>query len=246
MTNAPKVRFHNDGPFEINEDMAGLVPMALSDEQTALMEDIEINGQRDPIVLWRGEMVDGRCRSKALTMLGMNYIYKELDDELSEDDVAAYVKSVNTRRNLTLTQKVVSAYKKYDKNRSANTIPGIARSWSIGSAILNNMLFIAKHKPDFVDPLFNGLSVEIVNKDGIEVSSNKITAIWAFVKREQEIVVNREVDHAWKADGAIKTQVGKEWFYDFIKEHGIQNIEVMKALADAANFRYKLNKKDEK
>ena len=35
-----KVRQISDGPFEINEKLAGLVPMAIIEEQVALTSDI--------------------------------------------------------------------------------------------------------------------------------------------------------------------------------------------------------------
>ena len=51
--------------FPINEEMAGIVPMASDKEQIALTDDIAANGLREPVVLWRKEIVDGRCRQKA-------------------------------------------------------------------------------------------------------------------------------------------------------------------------------------
>jgi len=236
--NAPKIRFHKDGPFDINEDLAGVVPMALNNEQVALMSDIEENEQRDPIVLYRGKVVDGRCRMKALDHLGKNYMYKELDNDLTEEDVKIYVKSVNTRRNLTLTQKLTTACKDYLKNEGVKSVKKTAESWGVGAPSLNNALFIAKHMPNFIDPLFNGLSVEIVDKHGNTILSNKITAVFAYVKRIIENASKKEPDHAWSANAAIYTQVGKEWFYDFIKKHNIQNTEVLIALADSANYKF--------
>jgi hypothetical protein len=238
MINAPKVRFHKDGVFEINEYFAGLVPMANVNEQAALMSDIKDNGQREPITLYKGKVVDGRCRMKALNLLGMNYIYKELDDDLTDDEVKAYVKSVNTRRNLSITQKVISAAKSYMSESNKMSIPKIAQAWGISTPLLNNGLFILKNRPDLIEPLFNGMSVEIIDKHDKIVNSNKITAIWAYVKRALECAKETSSDHAWTADSAIKTQKGKEWFYDFIKNHGITNVSVMMALADTANYRY--------
>jgi hypothetical protein len=242
---APKVRIYKDGPFEINEAIAGVVPMALPDEQNALTDDIRDNGQRDPIALWQGQVVDGRCRMKSLTLLKMPYIYKELDDDLTLEEVIAYVKSVNTRRNLTLTQKIIVAVKNYlDPNTKKLSIKSTAKAWGISMASLNNALYIADKKPEFIEPLFNGLSVEIIDKHGEERVSNKITAIWAYVKREEEKTPKYEEQHAWSADSHISTQAGKEWFYDFIKEHKIQNVAVMMALGDTANCRYPIRSKD--
>ncbi len=243
MINSPQVRFHNEGPFEINDKLAGVVPMALPQEQIAMMNDIMENEQRDPIVLYKNKIVDGRCRMKALTQLGKNYIYKELDSELTEQEVKTFVKSVNTRRNLTLTQKIIVACNYYLEDEINTTIKETAMSWGISAGSLNNAIYIAKYKPDFIEPLFNGLTVEIRDKDGNIKFSNKVTAVYAYVKREHENVLKKEDEHSWSADSSIQTQAGKEWFYSFIKKHSITNIEIMIALADSANYKFQFYKK---
>ena len=58
--------------YPINEDLAGLVPMANEAEQLILKNEIkEENGLLLPVVLWRGHNVDGRC-----IYLIYIYIYK--------------------------------------------------------------------------------------------------------------------------------------------------------------------------
>ena len=103
--------------FPINEEMAGIVPMASDKEQIALNDDIAANGLREPVVLWRKEIVDGRCRQKACIIAQRPIMAKELDDSLTEDEVRIFVKSVNTRRNLTATQKIISACKDSFNNK---------------------------------------------------------------------------------------------------------------------------------
>ena len=51
--------------------LAGIVALADEAEQTALTEDIRANGLQDTIVLWNGEVVDGRCRLKAWQIIGL-------------------------------------------------------------------------------------------------------------------------------------------------------------------------------
>ena len=55
-------------------EYAGLVPMASEKEQVALTIDIKANGLREPILLWRGEVVDGRCRMKSCLSNHVNSI----------------------------------------------------------------------------------------------------------------------------------------------------------------------------
>ena len=185
MVGEVRVRMVKDGYFPINESMAGLVPMASEADQVALNDDIAENGQKDPIVLWRGEIVDGRCRQKALQLIHGPVIYKELDPELSEEDVRVVVKSLNTRRSLTLTQKgMVAAYDSLKPN--SNSIPVVAKSWGVGRGTVDNARYIIKQDDRIAKRLFDGESVDIVNKDGKEVSSNKITAVYAYLKRKEE------------------------------------------------------------
>jgi hypothetical protein len=197
----------------INEKLAGIVPMALPNEQAALTADIMQNGLREPVVLWRGEIVDGRCRQKACVLANKPIMAKDLDDNLTEEEVATFVKSVNTRRNLTLTQKIIVAFKEAVNPNNSKTVADIAKSWGVAETSVKNAKYIAKERPDLIEPLFNGLSVPIVDKTGKSILSNKVTAVYAHVKREKESITMVE-DHGWKEDSVIKTQVGKDWFYE--------------------------------
>ena len=132
-----KVRKPSEGPLPINEKLAGIVPMALPAEQAALTNDLMNSGQKDPIVLWKGEVVDGRCRQKALVTIGKEILYRELDSSLTEEEVKVFVKSVNIRRNLTTTQKIISACRESMVPGSASIV-AIAKSWGIGDKTLKN------------------------------------------------------------------------------------------------------------
>lgn len=207
-----KVRLSKDGPFEINHKLAGLVPMAGEAEQAVLTTDIEANEQREPIVLWHGEVVDGRCRQKALTALGKHILYKELAEALTEEEVRIYVKSVNTRRNLTPTQKVMAACKESLRPDEGRSVFQLAKSWGIGKEILTNARYIARTRPDLVDILFNGKSINIIDSGGNSKVTNKITTIYAYLKRLEESV-SEDTEYGWGDNTYIKTQAGKEWYY---------------------------------
>lgn len=232
-----KVRMIKEGGFPVNEELAGLVPMAMESEQLALTLDIKEHGQRDPIILWKGEVVDGRCRQKALVSLGFHILYRELSSDLTKEEVAVFVKSVNTRRNLTMTQKIMSACKESMKPNS-KSIAKIAESWGISVGILNNARYIANTRPDFIAPLFNGSTVTIANSKGEEIQSNKITAIYAYLKKLEE-TVSEDTSYGWKADASIQTQAGKEWYYDIVSMIGIaDNVMIKMALAELANYKF--------
>ncbi len=231
-----KVRMAKDGPFEVNDKLAGIVPMATELEQVALTADIEANEQRDPIVLWRQKVVDGRCRQKALVLLGKHILYKELDDELTEEEVIVFVKSINTRRNLTGTQKVIVAMKESLKPGS-KPIDVIARSWGVSKVMVNNARYINSERPSFIEPLFNGLSVSIVDSNGREVSSNKVSAIYAYLKRTSENGVAMD-EHGWEEQTSFVSQRAKEWYYSFVKDNKVTDVITRMAIARLSNLEH--------
>ena len=218
----------------INHKLAGLVPMASEAEQASLTADIIANGLRDPVVLWRGEIVDGRCRQKACLLANKPIMAKDLDDDLEEADVRIFVKSVNTRRNLTITQKVMSACKDSLRPDSDSTIV-IAKAWGIGRDILNNARYLAKHWPEVIEPLFNGESIEIIDGAGKAVVTNKVSAIYAYKRRLNEAVAS-DTTYGYKEDAYITTQAGKDWYYQQVAK--ISEPSTRMLIAELANYKF--------
>jgi hypothetical protein len=210
-----KVRPASLGEFTVNDELAGLVPLALQSEQVALTQDIAANGQKEPIILWKGEVIDGRCRQKALVQLNFPIMYKELDEELTKEEVEVFVMSMNTRRNLTESQKVASAAKDYVKHKTTKTIKKVAKAWGISTGILTNAVWILGKYPKELEVIFNGGTIPIVDSSNRHVDSSKITAIYAYFRRmEQEAIT--DYDHGWQEHTQIHTQKGKEDFYKIL------------------------------
>ena len=233
-----KIRMSKDGGFPVNEALAGLVPMATEVEQAVLTADIRDNEQRDPIILWHGEVIDGRCRQRALTTLGKHILYRELDDKLTEDEVRIFVKSVNTRRNLTSTQKVMTACRESLRDGNTRKLVDIAKSWGISEGLLKNARYIAKVRPEFVGPLFDGSTVKIINQHGVEVETFKVSAVYAYIKKAEERAVEN-IDHAWREDTYINTQIGKEWYYEQVRLLELVGIKHAKRnFAELANYKF--------
>lgn len=234
-----KIRLNKAGAFPVNEKLAGLVPMASDAEQAVLTADIRDNEQRDAIVLWRGEVVDGRCRQKALTTLGKHILYKELDDALTENDVKVFVKSVNTRRNLTPTQKVMIACRESLQPNSTRALALIAKSWGISKEILGNARFIVREKPEWEEVLFNGGSVKIIDSQGNPKVTNKVTTIYAYLKKLSE-AVEEDNQYAWQEDTYIKTQAGKEWYYEkaSLVDSQTDKVQLKRLIAELANYKF--------
>jgi uncharacterized protein YnzC (UPF0291/DUF896 family) len=229
--------------------LANIVAMAGEREQTALTQDILRNGQNEPAVLWRGKIVDGRCRQLACTTLDIPLETRELDAKLTEDEVAKVVKSLNTRRNLTETQKLASAY--LEQNRTGRTNKEVASEWAISVRSLQNFKYIAQFRPELVQPLFNGDSVAIIDPDkGYKVTTNKVNTLARIVKLEQEagkveVVKPSQIESIeYSVTGAISTEVGRAEHRDLVKayKHSASKEEMFSAMAaELMNYKYQVS-----
>lgn len=231
--------------YKIHE-LANIVAMANEHEQIALTEDIKQHGQREPAVLWHNQIVDGRCRQLACLTLGIELQVKELDDELSEEDVAKVVKSLNTRRNLTQTQKMMSAFKQQEESWKTNE--EVSKQWGIPLGSYKNARYVATNRPEFVDPLFDGKSIVIYDIDKErDITTDKINTIARIIKKEKErkaLVVDKSEEVTFSVDGIIKTEAGKAWYYNHMNDIFTDNmvdpkIAIGMLLVELANLKFK-------
>jgi site-specific DNA-methyltransferase (adenine-specific) len=92
--------------YEYHE-VANIFPMMSADEFSALVEDIRANGQRQPIYLHEGRIIDGRNRYRACQQLGIDSDTRVWDGVGS---LVSFVVSLNLqRRHLTSSQKATVA-----------------------------------------------------------------------------------------------------------------------------------------
>lgn len=233
--------------YEIHP-LANIVAMAGEREQQALTQDIKRNGQNEPAVLWRGKIVDGRCRQLACATLGVVLETRELDNRLSESEVAVIVKSLNTRRNLTETQKIVSAY--IEQQRTGLSNAEIASSWGVAVRSLQNFKYVGAHRPELVEPLFNGDSVVLIDPDkGHKITTNKVNTLARIVKLEQEqgkveIVSATEVDNRqYSVMSPINTEIGRREHKDLVAsfKHSSNKEKMFSAMAaELMNYKYRV------
>ena len=88
---------------------ATLFPMMGPEEMEGLKQDIQKHGLATPIVLWQGQLVDGRNRLQVCRELEIDAECRELDPQ---EDPYRYVVSHNLhRRHLTVAQRSMVAAK---------------------------------------------------------------------------------------------------------------------------------------
>ena len=85
--------------------IAEAFPDMRDEEYAKFKKDIEENGSREPITVWKGEVIDGRHRLRACRELGIEPRYDFLPDD---DDPWKFATSKNLmRRDLTKGQKAM-------------------------------------------------------------------------------------------------------------------------------------------
>ena len=114
----------------------------------------------------------------------------------------------------------------------------IAKSWAIGEKLAKNAKYIWKQDESMAIELFNGKAVTIVNDKGVEVTTSKITTVYAYLKRLEEKVPDVPEDYGWDANSYIATQAGKDWFYRIVPKVKDNSNEVNRLLAELANYKF--------
>lgn len=119
-------------PLPIHE-LANIVPRATSQEQEALDHSIahKFRTNLGSILLWKGAIVDGRNRQESC--IKANLDPRDYSVELSTtetyQEVEELVLSAQIRRNLTDTQKAISAYR--TSLLKGNTQESSAKQWGV-------------------------------------------------------------------------------------------------------------------
>ena len=153
----------------------------------ALKYDIELNGQREPIVLYRNKLVDGRHRYWILKELNINEIKcKKLPNNLTLDQVREYVMSTELRRSMTKSQKAIQAYFNYKKDNNG-TQKEYALKYGVDVAYLSRCKKIEEH-------LGSKVLKELFNKGKVKINGryySNLTKIVTYInKQNKEIKFN--------------------------------------------------------
>ena len=90
--------------------VADAYPLFADDEADALASDIAENGLKEDIVLFDGQILDGRNRYRACLKAGVEPRFTEYDGDATAGGIIAYVRSMNDfRRHLNSSQNAAVA-----------------------------------------------------------------------------------------------------------------------------------------
>jgi hypothetical protein len=163
-------RIRTEEIFEYNPADLELHPLALTtprmidENYEALKRDIEANGQLEPVVLYRGRIVDGRHRWLILQELGITAIYVvKLPHNTDATTLKTIVRSKEIRRHETPTQLAISGYKlmvenkdRMSQSKAADTVGADRRK--VGEA---KKIAVDYNRPDILEILFHGEKINI-------------------------------------------------------------------------------------
>ena len=93
---------------------ADLFPLLDAEGFEGLVEDIRANGLREPIKLWKDQVIDGRNRLNACEVVGIPAEFEDVTSQVK--DPTAYIVGLNlNRRHLNPGQRAALAMELFDK-----------------------------------------------------------------------------------------------------------------------------------
>jgi ribosomal protein L20A (L18A) len=140
--------------------LAEMNPYQSEEEFNALMRDIELNGQRQPILLYKGKIVDGRHRWLALEALGEEHIKCVLlPNNMTLDEVKGVVFSMENRRHQDKTCRAIRAYREWKETGESQS--DIAAKHGVTRYDISYCKTIDEYSKDMTSYLFEGNSYKL-------------------------------------------------------------------------------------
>lgn len=159
-------------------------PVMSTEQFEALKNDIAINGQLQPALVYRGKIVDGRHRYMALTQLGKESIkVTRLQNNLTLDEVINLVNSTEMRRHQSPTQLAIKGYRMYKVGRfTQKEIPS-----KVGCSLTNLKAVIALEalgRLDVIELLEAGGKMNVSRDTRFNKMTDSLLAITGYLKEE--------------------------------------------------------------
>ncbi len=152
---------------ELSLHAEALTTPRMNDEQyQALKRDIEMNGQIDPVTVYRGKIIDGRHRWLILQELGIETILVEkLPNNTTIAEIRRLVRSRETRRHESASQLAISAYKYILTSTDKVSQTEAADMFGTNAKRIGEAKKIAEMygRTDILDLLFNGEKFNVGN-----------------------------------------------------------------------------------
>jgi hypothetical protein len=183
--------------LEIHE-LAKLTPTMTEVQYNALKASIEEHGQQVPVITYRGKVIDGRHRCKALRELGISTVITESEDsKMSIEDIKEKVMNVyENRRHQTVTQKAILAYREYaESKRTGDKISQGVVAEKYGTTVKQLGRAKSLHKvagDETLEHLYQGNLINTGSKIQPNYTDSLATLILYFKNRNKDLLENSD------------------------------------------------------
>jgi len=210
----------------LEHNVSALHPLHTAEQFQGLLNDIRLNGQKEPVKMYRGKLVDGRHRLKALKQLGIAYIeYVTLPNNLTLAQLKDEVISSEMRRHLTPTQLALKALDVYDAG--SITQEGACVQTQATLAQLKRALAIQKiGRNDILIHLRSGKLFDVSTTSKFAKPTDSLGAILKYLK-------DKQFTDAVKLQATVKLDTIAETTSQFSTVLADGLLATMKALSDA-------------
>lgn len=234
-------------PAEVTFDDKYVVfnPMHNELEYEATKENIKRLGQIDPILMLNGRCIDGRHRTKIAKELKINVRCTDVDPALSEQDI------------IVMCNKNIMSGRDYDNSQRAIQALTLVTSYNITSIAAAKFMKVDKRlvayastikgfgRQDILDSLMEN-KTNRVQLGNMERPSRSLELLAKYVKTEGEasdIVVDDSERIQWDPNSHIRTEAGKAWYYEMLKEiELLGQTKLQQLLVEMANMKFKIGK----
>jgi len=167
--------------------MASINPMMNQQQYEALRNSIEEVGQRQPIIIWRGQIIDGRNRTKALAELGSETVNAiELPYNYTTEQIRSEVLNSENRRHQTEAQRAIQAWSMWKgrlgNNKVYKTAKEAANDIGISKAYVEKAEWVAKRRGEkLLEDMFNTGSCICCGRE-----IKNLATLQSVIKRDDE------------------------------------------------------------
>ena len=154
-------------------------------EYTRLKESIYELGQLEPVLVYRGKIVDGRHRFTAIEELGITNIrVKEIPYNTPLDTVKEMVFSSEVRRHQTATQKAIKAWWAIQEDGITYRVAEV--KFMTSRTMISACKYISdKRGNDILKALYSGYKVTIGTR-----KTDSLRTVHALLKEEEAIILD--------------------------------------------------------
>ena len=207
-------------------------PKMSEDQYKAFKADIA-NGQKLPVFVYRGKIVDGRHRYRALSELGVDEIKViHLANNTTMVEIAGLADSTEFRRHQTPTQLAIRGYKLYKLGGLNQKESAAATGCSLAN--LKHIVSLeSMGRVDLVDWLWSGGKVDVSRDTRFNKMTDSLLAIVTYVKEQKANLAAIQVEEI-EEDEEPKEASGK------LTETAVTQLQAVELLTTAWDDKMKM------